>query len=194
MPTAVSYPSGRAVNFNIGVGMHDLSLLASGNGWSASSITAHAGGTRAAATPITSAITLIAVCATINDSVVLPPAMGGQVLWISNAGVAAAQIFAANGTSDTINGVAAATGIGLAQAERTRWGGTVGVGVEFGFAPNWTAGLEYDYMWRVSDSSTFLTTGLAGVTSITANTGTDISLLTARVSYKFGGTPVVAKY
>jgi outer membrane immunogenic protein len=87
-----------------------------------------------------------------------------------------------------------ATGLGLAQVERTRWGGTVGVGVEFGFAPNWTAGLEYDYLWRVSDSSTFLTRGLVGVTSITANTGTDINLFTARVSYKFGGTPVVAKY
>jgi len=87
-----------------------------------------------------------------------------------------------------------ATGLGLAQVERTRWGGTVGVGIEYGFAPNWTAGLEYDYLWRVSDSSTFLTRGLVGVTSITANTGTDINLFTARVSYKFGGTPVVAKY
>jgi outer membrane immunogenic protein len=28
------------------------------------------------------------------------------------------------------------TGIDLGQAERTRWGGVVGVGLEYGFAPN----------------------------------------------------------
>lgn len=118
MPTAVSYPSGRAVNFNVGTGMHDISLLASGNGWSASSVTAHAGGTQAAATPIRSACTLIAVCATAADSVVLPPAMGGQVMWVTNAGAASAQIFAAPG-ADTINGIANATGIALANGKST---------------------------------------------------------------------------
>jgi hypothetical protein len=116
MPTAVSYPTGRVVNFNVGTGMHDLSLLASGNGWSAATITAHAGGTQAAATPVRSACTLISVCATAADSVVLPPAMGGQVLWITNAGAASAQVFAAPG-SDTINGVANATGIALANGK-----------------------------------------------------------------------------
>lgn len=114
MATAVSYPTGRAVNFNVGTGMHDLSLLASGNGWSAASITAHAGGTRAPATPIRSAITLIAVCATAADSCMLPPAVGGQMLMIINAGAASSQLFADSSTSDTINGVAAATGIALA--------------------------------------------------------------------------------
>jgi len=80
------------------------------------------------------------------------------------------------------------TGVGLAQAERTRWGGVIGAGIEYGFTPNWTVGLEYDYLWRVSDTSTFATPALApAVTSITANTSTDISLFTARVSYKFGG-------
>lgn len=78
------------------------------------------------------------------------------------------------------------TGIGLAQAERTRWGGTVGVGFEYGFAPNWSAALEYDYLWRVSDSNTFLPPGLApAVTSITANTRSDVSMVTARINYRF---------
>lgn len=113
MPTAVAYPTGRAVNFNVGVGMHDISQLASGNGWSAASVTAHAGGTQTPATPIRTAITLIAVCATAGDSVQLPPAVGGQLLWITNAGAASSQIFA-NPGSDTINGVANATGIALA--------------------------------------------------------------------------------
>jgi hypothetical protein len=118
MPTAVSYPTGRAVNFNVGQGLHDISMLCSGNGWSAASITAHAGGTQAAATPIRSACTLIAVCATAADSVVLPPAVGGQVMWITNAGAASAQVFA-NPGADTINGIANGTGIALANGKST---------------------------------------------------------------------------
>lgn len=114
MPTKVSYPTGQVVAFNVGTGMHDISLLASGNGWSAASITAHAGGTQAPATPVTSAITLIAVCATAGDSVMLPPATGGQLLWIINGGAASAQIFTAASGSGTINGVAGTTGIALA--------------------------------------------------------------------------------
>jgi hypothetical protein len=116
MATAVTYPTGRAVAFQTGVGLHDVSQLASGNGWSAASITAHAGGTQALATPIRSAMTLIAVCATAGDSVQLPPAVGGQLLWITNAGAASAQVFASPG-ADTINGVANATGIALANGK-----------------------------------------------------------------------------
>ena len=91
-----------------------------------------------------------------------------------------------------------ATGIGLAQAERTRWGGTVGVGFEYGFAPNWSAGIEYDYLWRVSNSNTFLTPGLVapfGIGSITANTRSDVNMITGRINYHFNwGSPVVARY
>jgi outer membrane immunogenic protein len=90
-----------------------------------------------------------------------------------------------------------ATGIGTAQAERTRWGGVVGVGLEYGFAPNWTAGIEYDYLFRTSDSSAFVTPALApAITAIAANTRTDISMITGRISYKFGGygAPIAARY
>ncbi len=78
-----------------------------------------------------------------------------------------------------------------------RWGGTVGTGFEYGFAPNWSVGIEYDYLWRVSDSNTFLTPGLApAVTAITANTRSDVNMITARLNYRFnwGSTPVVSKY
>jgi hypothetical protein len=104
------------VNFQTGVGLHDISQLASGNGWSAASITAHAGGTQALATPVRSACTLIAVCATAADSVQLPPAVGGQVMWLTNAGAASSQVFASPG-SDTINGIANGTGIALANGK-----------------------------------------------------------------------------
>ncbi|MCC8944021.1 MULTISPECIES: outer membrane protein [Bradyrhizobium] len=78
------------------------------------------------------------------------------------------------------------SGTGLAFANRTRWGGVVGVGFEYGFSPNWTAGIEYDYLWRVNESNTFLTPSLGRITSITANTKTDASLLALRLNYKFG--------
>lgn len=107
------YPTGQAISFDPGVGMFNIGHLASGNGFSATTVTAHAGGTRALAVPLNGACSLIAVCATSADSVSVPPAMGGQVMWVANGGAASAQIFAANGTADTINGVAAATGIAL---------------------------------------------------------------------------------
>ena len=87
-----------------------------------------------------------------------------------------------------------ATGVGIAQAERTRWGGTVGAGLEFGITPNWTVGVEYDYIWRTGDSSTFvIPAALIPSTTVTTNTRTDVNIITARVNYKFGG-PVIAKY
>ena len=39
------------------------------------------------------------------------------------------------------------TGVGLASAGHTRWGGALGVGWEYGFAPNWSVGVEYDHLW-----------------------------------------------
>jgi outer membrane immunogenic protein len=87
-----------------------------------------------------------------------------------------------------------ASGIGLFSTSRTRWGGVVGAGLEYGFAPNWSVGVEYDYLFRVSDTNTWLTPGLApAVTSIATNTKTDIDLVTVRVNYKFGGA-ALTKY
>lgn len=103
MPTDVPYPTGRSVAFNTGVGLHDLAILASGNGWSASSIVACPGGGQENATPVTSAVTLIAVCDSLNDSVQLPPAMGGQLLWVFNAGDRGAAVFPSPNTTDIIN-------------------------------------------------------------------------------------------
>ena len=84
-------------------------------------ITATAGGTRAAAYPLNAAFNRIAVCATAADSVALPPAVGGQEITLINSGAAAAQVFAAVNTSDTINGTAGATGISLAAAGKAQF-------------------------------------------------------------------------
>ena len=110
-PQDVSVPN----VYPTGPSLIDMSTIASGGGHSfAGNITAHAGGTRAAAVKLTSGINRIATCATAADSVSLPPAVGGQLIIVANAGAAAAQVFADPSTSDTINGVAAATGVSLA--------------------------------------------------------------------------------
>jgi hypothetical protein len=74
-----------------------------------SGITATPGGTKAAARVLKRSINIITVCATAADSVLLPKAIAGSVLFLTNAGAASAQVFG-KGT-DTINGVATATGV-----------------------------------------------------------------------------------
>ena len=39
----------------------------------------------------------------------------------------------------------------------TRWGGTIGVGLEYGFAPNWSVGVEYDHMFMQDKTYNFTT-------------------------------------
>jgi outer membrane immunogenic protein len=73
----------------------------------------------------------------------------------------------------------------------TNWGGTIGVGLEYGFAPNWSVGLEYDHLFMQDKTSNFTTP--AGVAFGRDNVRQDVDLVTARLNYKFGG-PVIAKY
>lgn len=80
---------------------------------SSQGITALAGGTLVAATPVINAVNVsLDVVANANDSVVLPPAKAGLKIAIVNNGAASAQVFG-NG-SDTINATAGATGVALA--------------------------------------------------------------------------------
>jgi outer membrane immunogenic protein len=72
------------------------------------------------------------------------------------------------------------------------WGGTVGAGFEYGFAPNWSAAVEYDHIFETSRSLTFTTPG--GITLPNPiSAGGDTDLVTVRVNYRWGG-PVIAKY
>jgi outer membrane immunogenic protein len=73
----------------------------------------------------------------------------------------------------------------------TRWGGTVGVGLEYGFAPNWSFGVEYNHLFMQDRTYTFTAPGggLFGTDRISQ----DVDLVTARINYKFGG-PSVARY
>jgi hypothetical protein len=75
-------------------------------------ITATASGTHATGVALTRALNNITVCATTNDSAVLPLMTPGQMVAVSNQGAATAKVYA-YGTG-TINGVATDTGVTLA--------------------------------------------------------------------------------
>src|SRR3981189_2106526 len=80
-----------------------------------------------------------------------------------------------------------ATGIELAAASATRWGGTVGVGWEYGFAPNWSAGIEYDHLFMGHANNSFTTTDLRLGGFVTDRISQDVDQLTLRINYRFGG-------
>ncbi|QAU46825.1 outer membrane protein [Bradyrhizobium guangzhouense] len=79
-----------------------------------------------------------------------------------------------------------ATGASLGSNSDTRWGGTVGAGLEFGFAPNWSVGVEYNHIFLSDKDVTF-----AGLKTDRIRQDVDMGLV--RLNYKFGG-PVIAKY
>jgi outer membrane immunogenic protein len=73
----------------------------------------------------------------------------------------------------------------------TRWGGTIGAGLEYAFAPNWSVGVEYNHLFMQDRTYTFTAPG--GGFFGTDRIRQDIDLVTARLNYKFGG-PTVARY
>jgi outer membrane immunogenic protein len=83
------------------------------------------------------------------------------------------------------------TGVVFNSASETRWGGTVGAGIEFGFAPNWSVGLEYDHLFMGSNSVVFPASAIAVTRTDTIKQ--DVDMGTVRINYTFGG-PVVARY
>jgi outer membrane immunogenic protein len=75
----------------------------------------------------------------------------------------------------------------LASTTDTRWGATVGAGLEYGFAQGWSVGFEYDHLFMDHHDVNF------PILAQTTNIKQDVDLFTARVNYKFGG-PVIGKY
>jgi len=99
--------------------------------------------------------------------------------------------------ADKYNGFFPATGVVFDTASETRWGGTVGAGLEFGFTPNWSVAVEYDHLFMGTRTLDFTSTGVttvpAGAFSREDAIRQDVDMVTVRLNYKFGG-PVVAKY
>jgi outer membrane immunogenic protein len=76
-------------------------------------------------------------------------------------------------------------------SDDTRWGGTVCVGLEYCFAPNWSFGVEYNHLF-MQDRTYNFTTPAGGFFS-NDRIRQDVDLVTARLNYKFGG-PATARY
>jgi len=104
-----------------------------------------------------------------------------NVLWYVKGGAAATD----NNYKGFIGGVL------VDQASETRWGGTVGTGIEIGFAPNWSVGFEYDHLFMGNRNITFTAPG--GGFTRTDNIRQDVDTGSVRVNYRWGG-PVVSKY
>ena len=76
-------------------------------------------------------------------------------------------------SSDRYRSLATGTGIQVANTvDDTRWGGVVGVGLEYGFAPNWSVAIEYDHMFMQDKTYTFINNGVAGVAGTLFGTDT----------------------
>ncbi|AMA58314.1 MULTISPECIES: outer membrane protein [unclassified Bradyrhizobium] len=90
------------------------------------------------------------------------------------------------------------TGLEFDRASETRWGATVGAGVEFGFAPNWSLGVEYNHIFlgdrtlNFTGSGNFLIAPL-GVVTRSERISQDVDIALIRVNYRWGG-PLVARY
>ena len=84
--------------------------------------------------------------------------------------------------------------LGSLSGSETRWGGTVGVGLDYGFAPNWSVGVEWDHIFLSGHTANLNGFDFAGDPMTgTIRTSQDVDMVLARLNYKFGG-PVVAKY
>ena len=80
----------------------------------------------------------------------------GQVGWAANN-----VLFYVKGgaavTADRFRVFDVPTGLVVATTDDdTRWGGVIGAGLEFGFAPNWSAGVEYNHLFMQDRTHTFV--------------------------------------
>jgi outer membrane immunogenic protein len=115
-----------------------------------------------------------------------------NVLWYVKGGAAV--------TDNQFQGTVTTTHALFDSVNNTRWGGTVGTGFEFGFAPNWSFAFEYDHLFMGSQSITTTSAGVlagipAGSVFRTDSAHQNIDLLTARINYHFNwGGVGVARY
>jgi outer membrane immunogenic protein len=92
---------------------------------------------------------------------------------------------------DKYNTMNFATNALVDSANTTRWGGTVGAGIQYGFAPNWSVGVEYDHLFMGKKNLNFVTP--AGLTAMTRNISQDVDIGLVRVDYTFGPSFMMMK-
>lgn len=79
-----------------------------------------------------------------------------------------------------------AAGANIDSASATRWGGTVGAGIEVGFAPNWSVGVEYNHIFLDGKDVVFPSGAVDRIKQ-------DVDMGLVRLNYKFGG-PMIGRY
>ena len=122
-----------------------------------------------------------------------------QALFYVTGGAAVAAI--GGSTTTVVNGpgiaIPAGTFVATDGGTTTRWGWTVGGGIEWAFNQNWSIGGEYRYTDLGNRSTTFtIPSGLAAAPVFALGTSTSrltVEQATLRLNYRFGG-PVVARY
>ena len=71
----------------------------------------------------------------------------------------------------------------------------MGVGFAYGFAPNWSAGIEYDHLFMGNANNSFSVANpvVAGALNQISQ---DVDMVTLRINYRFGrgAAPVTARY
>jgi len=91
--------------------------------------------------------------------------------------------------SDKYTSVGVVAPVTNVTASQTRSGWTVGAGFEYGFAMNWSVGLEYDHFDFGTKAVTF-----TGIGPFTDNIKQTVEMFTARLNYRFGPSAVIARY
>jgi len=88
---------------------------------------------------------------------------------------------------------AAFNGVDFIDVSHIKWGADVGVGLEWGFTPNWSFGVEYNHVFLGNEDHNWANQ-FNNWNNV--NTKQDLDLVTARINYRFGGFggPVVARY
>jgi outer membrane immunogenic protein len=119
----------------------------------------------------------------------------GQLGWAWNA----ALLYVKGGAAVTGNRLTIfdnTTGVGLVSADSTRWGGTVGVGFEYGFSPGWSVGVEYDHLFMGHNNNSFSVVDPRLAAVLNDRISQDVDMVTVRFNYRFGGwgAPVAARY
>jgi outer membrane immunogenic protein len=72
-------------------------------------------------------------------------------------------------------------------------GGTAGIGLEYGFAPNLSFGVVYDHLFMGTKSVAFTALTPIGGAVVTDRIRQDADIISARINYTFGG-PSIGKY
>jgi outer membrane immunogenic protein len=132
----------------------------------------------------------------VNPALTDRTTVSGLGLFTAQVGYAwnAALLYVKGGAAVTRNAYdqfATISGAEVNLATATRWGGTIGVGFEYGFTPNWSAALEYDHLFMGNANNSFSVP--AGAAAVVNQVNQNVDMITLRLNYKFGG-PVVARY